>query len=77
MKIIKVRIKTWNDMAEEFGIDGDGDIVCEHFFTKQMEEEMPDDRIIDIKVDDGIYSWEYKEGDCFDISDDMIEESID
>lgn len=35
---MKVRIKEWDDMAEEYGIDEDGDIDCYCSFTIEMKE---------------------------------------
>lgn len=34
----RVRIREWDDMAKEFGIDEDGDIKTECFFTKDMKK---------------------------------------
>lgn len=33
----KVRIRTWEDMEKEFGVDGDGDIKCYKLFVKNMK----------------------------------------
>lgn len=35
---MKVRIKEWDTLAEEFGIDEDGDIDCFYSFTTDMKE---------------------------------------
>ena len=35
---MKVRIKDWWEMLEEFGIDEDGDIDCYCSFTTEMKE---------------------------------------
>ena len=45
---MKVKIKTWEAMEKKFGLDVDGDINCEAFFTKNMEDKMPDNRIINL-----------------------------
>ena len=71
----KVKIKTWEKMEKEFGIDyagGEICIKCYGFFCKNMEKAMPDDRIIEVddKEDDF-----YRFNDWY-ISDDMIEEVI-
>lgn len=34
----KVRIKSWEEMEAEFGLDYDGDIDCAAYFTKAMRE---------------------------------------
>lgn len=33
----RVRIRKWDDMEREFGLDSDGDINCRPFFTREME----------------------------------------
>ena len=35
---MKVRIKEWDTLVEEFGIDEDGDIDCLYSFTTEMKE---------------------------------------
>jgi len=62
-----VKIKTWDDMVKEFGLNKDGNINCSGVFVTDMEEEMPKNRIIDTTDGDWI-SWI--------ISHDMIEEYI-
>lgn len=32
----KLRIRQWDDMVKEFGIDENGNILCTFVFTKQM-----------------------------------------
>lgn len=32
----KLRVREWEDMEREFGIDRDGDIKCTPFFIKEM-----------------------------------------
>lgn len=34
----KVRVRAWDDMEKEFGLDASGDIKCRCWFTKQMRE---------------------------------------
>jgi len=67
-----VKIKTWEEMANEFGFDAWGDIDCECSFTNRMEAELPPNRIINI---DAQYFW-WEDG-SYDISDDMIEQYLD
>lgn len=33
----KVRIRQWDDMVEEFGLDGNGDIKCMCYFIREMK----------------------------------------
>lgn len=32
----KVKVREWDDMAAEFGVDEDGDIKCPRYFTTGM-----------------------------------------
>ena len=68
---MKVKIKTWEKMIEEFGLNGDW-INCEGTFTDLMEKDIPQDRIIDIQYKDGYMYW-----NGWEISEDMIEEYLD
>lgn len=80
---MKVRIKTWNEMVQEFGVDNVGDIKCKETFNTYMEELLPKDRIIEIKengmysylLPHNVYDW-YVDDFEWNISDDMIEEII-
>ena len=68
MKDIRlVKIKTWEQMEQEFGLDKNDDIDCELSFLKVMEENMPKNRII-VLENKGWKGWT--------ISDDMIEEEV-
>ena len=66
MKVVK--IKTWEEMEEEFGINSQGNILTEYTFTKYMERQMPEDRIIEV----------YENGDWngWSIDTDMIDSVI-
>jgi hypothetical protein len=68
-----VKIKTWDAMVEEFGIEEDNIIHCEYNFTEHLEESLPKNRIIPLhKMFSDvlcIYGW-----NGFTITDDMIEE---
>jgi len=67
----KVRIKTWEEMENEFGIDisdfGYNSIPCKRTFTIEMEDTLPGSRCI--TVNEG--KWL-----TFNISNDMISEYI-
>ena len=65
---MKVKIKTWEQMKEEFGVDEDGFINCHSGFTPRMEKSMPEDRIVELVDGREYYVWV--------ISEDMIEEVI-
>lgn len=80
---MKVKIKTWGEMEKEFGVDNVGDIKCKETFNTYMEEQLPKDRIIEIKengmysnlLPHNVYDWYVDEFE-WNISDDMIEEII-
>lgn len=72
----KVRIKTWKEMEKEFGLDEEGDIntLGSWLFIKNMEERLPNDRIIEIVIDeDGDNNWV---GTKYYISKPMIAEYL-
>jgi hypothetical protein len=71
MKLVK--IKSWKQMEEEFGMNALGSIACNKDFTTIMNIDLPENRIIKISED---YIWEVGRRD-WDISDDMIEEELD
>jgi len=68
-----VKIKTWEDMVQEFGIDHNGNIKCEKIFTPSMERYIPKKRIIKIAEDDNM---KWVDSFNFKISNDMIEQYI-
>ena len=49
---MKVEIKTWSEMAREFGEDYKGDIDCQYMFTEEMENFLPLNRVIHIHEED-------------------------
>ena len=70
---MKVRIKDWWEMAEEFGIDEDGDINCYGSFTTDMKECC--DKVIEVDDDiicvcDGVNVFMY---DGWSFSEEMYE----
>ena len=68
---MKVRIKEWGELAEEFEIDKHGDIRCYGVFVSHMREycgkiiEVDADRVSSIK---GVFEY-----DDWTFSDDMYE----
>lgn len=74
---MRVEIKTWDEMAKEFGVSSDGGhIDCDLAFTERMEKTMPKSRVIGItkkydSVNSHIYTWRR-----FNISIDMIKRVI-
>jgi len=74
---MKVKIKTWSEMEKEFGLDEVGDINCEYSFVDIMENNLPEDRIIEtVKDDDGDPVWFTSESSGWNISNDMIKEKL-
>lgn len=89
---MKVRIKTWEEMEKEFGVDNVGDIKCKETFSTYMEELLPKDRIIEIEENGknnmfklynvydwciyNVYAWGKYDINEWNITDDMIEEII-
>lgn len=54
-----VKIRTWEDMEAEFGLNKTGNIDCPYVFTTGMEKKLSSDRIIKISEpdSDGDYFW--------------------
>ena len=75
----KVRIKTWADMVDEFGLDLDLDnqfcIRAKYAWLQDMEAALPEDRIIEVEIADNCLEWNV--GECnWCISEDMIAERL-
>ena len=66
-----VRIRSWEDMESEFGIDEDGNIPCKFSFTEYMKDMCGDEFII-TKIHDGKYSG-HEKGNVVMLSVDMLE----
>ena len=64
---MKVKIKTWKEMEKEFGLTGWGDINCNCNFPREMENKLPEDRIIIL------VNWAWK---GWDVSNDIIKEKL-
>ena len=71
----KVRIKTWEEMEEEFGLeDCEVEIIrVKYDWTRIMEDTIPEDRVIEVKNKGGFMRWENRDYG-YSISDDMIAE---
>ena len=54
---MKVRIKEWLELAENYGIDEDGDINCYCSFTTEMKEYCG--KIFEVYDTEGIKGFEY------------------
>lgn len=35
---MKVRVKDWDELAEQYGLDEDGNINCRYIFSKEMKK---------------------------------------
>ena len=74
---LTVKIKTWDAMEREFEINGNI-IYCQLFFVKQMEEEIPKDRIIKVEkiFGNNVLKWFKPDRRYWNISEDMIDASV-
>ena len=70
----KVRIRDWDDMIDEFGIDSSGDIPCNASFSKNMRGLCS--KIYTISSIRG-RRLEFEENISWHISFDMVEEVLD
>lgn len=79
----KIKIKTWNQMVEEFGQTDSGAIACDPAYPQAMEQSLSDeklDRIMTIKRIIIEITGEYyrmEELSRWNWSDDMIDDSDD
>ena len=80
-----VKIKTWGQMSEEYGIvyNKNNNIkpriqIRDCSFLQEMEDDMPENRIIEIEKDKtyGEFTWIVWDG-SWSICDEMIEEILD
>lgn len=72
----RVKIRQWDDMASEFGVDNDGDIMIIESFVTNMAHLCGRTATITKKIDDRVVELDYddKSGDlAWEISIDMIE----
>ena len=69
-----VKIKSWNKMKKEYGLTIQGDIDCKIVFTQEMEDSLPNYRVIEVsEKENGRYIWDH----LYSITNDMIEKIID
>ena len=72
-----VKIKDWELMKEQFGVDDDGDINCDWMFTDVMESLLPPNRIIEVDCRDGQFYWNRGVGRVYILTEDVIEKYYD
>jgi hypothetical protein len=77
---LKVKIKTWEEMEKEYGKAEDGIIDCSpetpYCFSDLIEEELPNDRVIDLKGNPPEFGvWVVPYGQ-WNITKEMIKEVI-
>jgi hypothetical protein len=54
---MKIKIKPWKTLEKEFGLDKDGDINSPIVFTRDMEKQLPADRVISVVPTQGLYIY--------------------
>lgn len=60
-----VRVRTWEDMASEFGINGNGNIAVNHSFTSEMDEYFGNREIYRISdIDERYDNYSLEKEDC-------------
>ena len=68
----KLRIREWDDMKSEFGLNSSGNISCRFTFTQEMKRLCGENFTVRKIGGDHFYSEEAKFGD-YHISADMLE----
>jgi len=71
---LKVRIKTWAEVEEEFGLDGAGSIAVRCSFSRDMERRMPEDRVVTVADRVGHCGRVMLEGRLYFLCEGMIAE---
>jgi len=72
-KRMKVKIKTWKVLVEEYGLTADGDIYCARPFTPYMEILLPENRIIKGGKTLESYFWKLNKDSSFYATNEVIE----
>lgn len=72
---MRVLIKTWEQMKQEYRIRNSGNIHCVFSFTPSMENALPINRTIFVYNETGILTWR-RPGSRSSISEDMIEKIL-
>ena len=76
--VIKAKIRTWEDMENQYGFTKLGSVAVPMGFPMAMEKRMPSNRVILIMSWGGkTGKWKDKKGKCWRITKEMIEEIID
>ena len=79
---MKVKIKSWKQLEQEFGVHEEGEVACTFGFTRDMEQALLENRIIDVRavarIDDApiVYLCSTEGLKLCWFSDDMFEEII-
>jgi hypothetical protein len=68
-----IKIKTWEQLTQEFIVDEYNDILCEHLFTTEMERLLPENRIIQVDAHPEWYDWYYCGHGNFLISEEIVD----
>lgn len=71
----RVKVREWDDMKKEFGLDNDGDIACGISFVMEMKEFCGKTMTVVNVCEDGKQSYFLRGGDGWKFSDDMLEEA--
>ena len=59
---MKIEVKTWEELEQEFGVDEWGMIQTPIWYIEEMEQSMPPDRIIEVTEKKDSYDWTVDDG---------------
>ena len=54
---MKIKVKTWEELEQEFGVDELGTIKTPILYFKSMEKNMPPGRIVEVIETENSYVW--------------------
>lgn len=73
MKTIKVKIREWDDMVHQFGLNENGEVKCRYIFLPNMKHLCGQEEV-ELTFDEFFDMWYvHKDEDEWYISEDMIE----
>lgn len=75
--IINMKVKSWDELKNKYGLTSWDAIKIRYLFTKDMEDKLPDDRVIGVVKKGRIIEWnsidKYGREVTHEMSEDLFE----
>lgn len=71
---MNVKIRTWDEMKSIYGLDEDGDIDVPKSFLIEMEESLPENRVISVRLDRHSVKWDAPNRHTYELSSNTLVE---